>query len=130
MSKTVSGSMEMAVQTNAIDQGSLERRSESRILDDLYSSVEFSIRDLDCLYQFKIWETSDSGLSILVNHGSQILKHLETGNILDIKYYPGNIPGEPVVLKTEIKHITRDVNERIKGHCLIGLSIIDKETIH
>lgn len=130
MHKILSRDTEMEGQKNEISPSGMERRSEERSIVELYSSVEFSLKKLDYTYQFKIWETSNSGMSILVSDGSVILEHLEIGDVLDMKYYPSNSSDEPVIMKTEIRHITRDVQERIKGHCLIGLSIIDKEVIH
>lgn len=100
-----------------------ERRSELRSIDERYTSVEFSISDLSFLYQFKIWDTSASGMSILVKEGSEALKHIAVGDILDMKYYLKDSTDAPVHLKTEIIHITKDVPERIEGHYLIGLSI-------
>jgi hypothetical protein len=107
--------------------GGDERRSEPRSAVDQYSSVEFSLSDLTPLYQFKIWETSPSGMSILVNEDSEILKHLRVGDILEMKYYLRELSEHPEYRKTEIKHITKDVPERVKGHFLIGLSVVEKE---
>jgi len=105
---------------------SKERRSEPRSIVDKYSSVEFTTGDLGFLFQFKIWETSLSGMSILVKEDSSLLEYLKVGDIIDMKYYPEELPSESITLKTEIKHITKDVPERIKGHYLVGLSIIGK----
>lgn len=104
-----------------------ERRSETRSIEDPYFSVEFSLSELNYLYQFKIWDTSPSGMSILVKEDSEILKHIEVGDTLDMKYYLKESSVEPVRLKTEIRHITKEVPERIKGHCLIGLSVHESE---
>ena len=88
--------------------------------------MEFSLGSVNCLYQFKIWDVSPSGMSILVKEDSEVLNHIEIGDILDMKYYPKKTSEDPVRLRTEIRHITRDVPERIKGHILIGLSINNK----
>ena len=92
-------------------------------LENQYSSVEFSIDDLGYTYQFKIWETKTPGINILVNQNSVILKHLHVGNTFDIKYYPSDCSGYPVTMKTEIKHIKKNAEQRIKGHCLVGLAV-------
>lgn len=104
-----------------------DRRSEPRSIIDKFSSVEFSIRDLVYVYQFKIWETSSSGMSILVKEDSAILEHLKIGDVFDMKYYPTDASEEPVSLKTEIKHITTDDQNRFKDHCLVGLTVIEKQ---
>ena len=84
----------------------IERRSETRAIVDKYSSVEFSINNIAFLFQFKIWETSLSGMSILVKEDSVVLEHLKVGDILDMKYYPEKLREDPIMLKTKIKHIT------------------------
>lgn len=99
-----------------------DRRSEPRSIYERYSSLEFSLNKINYLYQFKIWDVSPSGMSILVKKDSEILKHIDIGDVLDMKYYPKESTEEPINLKTEIRHITRDVPERISGHVLIGVS--------
>ena len=116
----------MEEEMDASNRG-VDRRSEPRDMADRYSSVEFSISSLAFILQFKIWETSMSGMSILVKEDSTVLEHLNVGDVLDMKYYPAESTGDPVTLKTEIKHITKDVPERIKGSCLVGLSISEKK---
>ena len=100
-----------------------ENRAEPRSVDRRYSSVEFSIRDLNYLYQFRIWDTSSAGMSILIKEDSEILEHLKVGDILDMKFYPEQISFDPENIKTEIRHITKDVSGRTRGHCLVGLSL-------
>lgn len=102
----------------------VERRSESRSIVDKYSSVELSTSNLLFVYQFKIWETSTSGMSILVKEDSAVLEQIKVGDVLDMKYYPVDSSEEPVSLKTEIKHITKDDQHRFKDHYLVGLTII------
>ena len=104
----------------------IDRRSEPRSIVDKYSSVEFSVSDITFVFQFKIWETSLSGMSIMVKEDSAVLEHLKVGDILEMKYYPTKLSEDPIILKTEIKHITKDVIARIKGHFLIGLSVLEK----
>ena len=99
-----------------------ERRSEPRSLDERYSSVEFSLSNVNYVYQFKIWNVSASGISILVKEDSEVINHIKVGDTLGMKYYLKESSEDPVNLKTEIRHITRDVPERISGHVLIGLS--------
>ena len=115
----------MKEKDDAINKG-IDRRSEPRSIVDKYSSVEFSASDIAFTFQFKIWEPSLSGMSIMVKEDSAVLDHLKVGDILDMKYYPAKLSGDPIILKTEIKHITKDVIERIKGHFLIGLSVLEK----
>lgn len=103
-----------------------ERRSIDRSRVDQYSIVEFSVEGLAHLYQFKIWNISPLGVGVLVTEGSEVLKHLKVGDILDMKYYRQQPSEQPEQLKTEIKHITRDDQGRFKGNYLVGLSIVEK----
>ena len=103
-----------------------ERRTINRSRVDHYSIVEFSVEGVAHLYQFKIWNISPLGVGVLVTHGSEVLKHLKVGDILDMKYYRQQPSEQPEQLKTEIKHITKDDQGRFKGNYLVGLSILEK----
>jgi hypothetical protein len=108
------------------DYEGANRRSEPRYLEGEYSSVELSLKELNFVYQFKIWDRSKSGMSILIKEDSEVLRHLKVGDILDMKYYPEESTDEPIRLRTEIRHITKDASEKIKGHCLVGLLVHDR----
>jgi hypothetical protein len=103
-----------------------ERRSEPRLTADQYSSVEFSTSKVEPNYQFKIRDVSSSGLCILVKDGSAVLNQLQVGDVMDMKYYQVKRSERPELIRTEIKHITRDDQGRYKGNYLVGLSAITK----
>ncbi len=110
--------------------GPEERRSVPRRIIDQYHSVEFSIRECAYLYQFKIWDMSSKGLCVLVKEDSDLLNHLNVGEILDLKYYTTD-PSRPIEhLKTQIKHITKDEQGRFKGLYLVGLSILEGQKLN
>ena len=46
-----------------------------------------------------------------------------------MKYYPPEASGSAEFLQTKIKHITKKEQGPFKGHFLIGLSIIEKQTL-
>lgn len=102
------------------------RRKEPRTLVDLYYSVEFSIKGLDAIYQFIIYNISSRGVCILVKANSAILDKIKVGDIFDMKYYPIKLLGHAEHLKTEIRHITLETSGRYKNHYLIGLEVIEK----
>ena len=104
-----------------------EKRHEPRTEVDKYYSVELSIPDASLRYQFKIWNLSSRGVCIAVKEDSDLLKHLEVGNILNMKYYPVGSPYPAERLKTEIKHITKDQQGRFRNHVLVGLFILEKQ---
>ena len=102
-----------------------ERRSESRDLIERYYSVQFSKPELEAIYQFKIRNISKKGMCILVREDSDVIKHLQVGDILDMQFFPSERTAPIEYSKTEIKHITKDDQGRFKGHYLIGLTKLD-----
>ena len=98
-------------------------RSEPRIILDRYRSVEFSLSKKDPIFQFRVRDTSPSGMGILITEGSMALKYLKVGQVLLMKYNPENPHDSPEQIKTEIRHITRVADGRYKGHYLVGLRI-------
>ena len=112
----------MAQNSNPTLQSS-DNNSSPDSIEGQYSSVEFCIDELGYTYQFKIWQTEISGINILVNQNSVLVKHLHVGNTFDIKCYPSDCSGYPVTMRSEIKHIKKDCDNRIRGHFLIGLAV-------
>ena len=102
-----------------------ERRSEQRTAPDRYYSVQFSVKDLAYIFQFKIRNVSADGLCILVDENSEVLNHLKAGDVIEMKYYLSESMGTTESLKTEIRHVTKDADTRFKGHCQVGLLILD-----
>ena len=101
-----------------------ERRSEPRERVDRYFSVEFVVGGMETVYQFRIWDLSSQGMCVLVKSDSDLLKYLKVGLTLDMKYHRGDVTKPPDYLKTEIRHITKDVSGRFKDHFLVGLFIL------
>ena len=105
-------------------ENNTERREEERTIAEI-SSVEFCVNTFALAYQFKILETSPSGMSILIKEGSAILDHLEEGMELEMKYYPENEAEAPKILKTKIIHITKSDSDRLKGHYQVGIRLLE-----
>jgi hypothetical protein len=105
-----------------------DKRFEKRQPPEQYYSVQFSLKTLAYIYQFKIWNTSLHGLCILVNEDSDVLSHMQVGDVIDMKYYVSEKPGTTEDFKTEVRHITKQEDGRFKGHCLVGLLILDTDT--
>ncbi|RZB30750.1 MAG: hypothetical protein SRB1_03030 [Desulfobacteraceae bacterium Eth-SRB1] len=100
-----------------------QKRSEPRTKIDEFYRVEISKTGLDYAYQFKIWNMSRHGVCILVKENSDILNHLEVGDILNMKYFKDGLSNQEEFLKTEIRHITKDDQGLFKEHYFVGLSI-------
>ena len=101
-----------------------EQRKEERINAEV-SSVEFCVNTFALAYQFKIIETSPSGMSILIKEGSAILNHLAEGMVLEMKYYPESEAEAPKILKTKIIHITKSDSPRLRGHYQVGIQLLE-----
>ena len=92
---------------------------------DQYAAVEFSLANLGFLYQFRIFESPLSGgIGILVKEGSVIMKYLNVGDIVDMRYYPIAREAGTESFRTEIRHIKKDHNGRFRGHYFVALSIL------
>jgi len=102
-------------------------RQEPRKVVDQYYSVECSIPDLEPVYQFRIWNRSESGMCVLIREDSAVLHHLQVGKIFTMKYYPINSPGRLEQFDTMVRHISKDEHGRFKGHFMVGLSILEKQ---
>jgi hypothetical protein len=103
-----------------------KKRSEPRkVLTDYYS-VEFAVSRELPIHQFRVRDMSPWGLGILVNETSAALKHLNEGDVLEMKYNPVNASGSAEHLKTRIEHITRLDQGPFKGHYLVGLLILER----
>ena len=106
---------------------SVEKRSESRTELDKYHSVEFDLADLGARYQFKIWNMSSRGMCLLVREDSDVVKCLQVGDTLDMKYYTSDASLPPENLTTQIKHVTKEDEGRFQGHYLVGLFILENQ---
>jgi hypothetical protein len=107
----------------------VEKRAEPRETVDKFYSVEFALKGIDFVYQFKIWNISSKGMCVVIKEDSVVLEHLKAGDIVDMKYYGSDSLAPTEHLQTEIRHITKDDEGRFKGHCLVGLSILgDQES--
>jgi len=105
-------------------------RSKPASKSDKYSSVEFSISNLQYVYQFKIRESSPSGMGVYIKENSVVLKHLSVGDIIEMKYYPATLSEQAEYLKTEIKYIMKEREGRFRGHYLVDLTIIENDMMN
>jgi len=105
-------------------EGKIEKRSESRNILDQYCSVEFSVSSREPAYLFNIRDVSSLGTGILVKENSAVLKHLNVGDVLDMKYNPAKSRGLPESVRTEIKHITKFDHGPYRGYHLVGLLLL------
>jgi hypothetical protein len=102
----------------------VEKRSEPRTIPEGVYSVEINLGGSIPIYQFKLRDISPSGACILVREDSPILKHLEVGQQLDMKYYTTDKSNPTEYFKSEIMHITKSDAGRLKGHYLVGVMVV------
>ena len=92
-----------------------------------YHSVEFSLKELSAQYQFKLWCMGSSPMCFLVKEDSRILRQVKVGDTLKMKYYSSDSGYHGEYLNTQIKDITKNDQGRFKGHCLVGLQILEDQ---
>ena len=100
---------------------------DSYTIMNKYYSVQFPLNDTGPTYLFKLRNTPENGLCILVKEDSTILKQLKVGDILTMEYNPMG-SSDPLILKTQIN--SKNSHNGFNGHSLIGLSIIDGQHDH
>ena len=106
---------------------SVRMKSDSNNIMNKYYSVHLPLNGTGPTYLFKLRNTPINGLCILVKEDSTILKQLKVGNVLKMEYNPIG-SSDPSTLKTQIN--SKNSHDRIAGHSLIGLSIIDGQHEH
>lgn len=94
---------------------------------DQYYSVEFSLSGCAFVYQFKIHKASLNEICVLVREDSDLLNYLKVGDILNMKYYTTNSFRPVEYLKTEIRYISKNDTERLRGLCVVGLFILENK---
>ena len=113
---------------NVVTSKQGEKRSESRTTVDEYHSVEFILPNVEFIYQFRIWNMSPQGMCIVVRKDSGLLKHLNVGDVIDLRYHPNDLKDPAVNLRTEIRHITKQEEGKFRHHSLVGLVIAEKQS--
>ena len=103
----------------------MERRSTERAFPTGFHGAEIKLTGIP-LYQFKLKDISDNGVSLLVNENSAMIIHLEVGQCLKIKFHSDSHADLNGYFESEIKHITKIEEGRYKRHYLVGVQILAK----
>ncbi len=107
-------------------EASLDNLAENRsrnILDKFFS-VQFSLNDNGPVYLFKLRDKSTNEPCILVKEDSCVSEQLEVGDILYMEYNSPGLSRSNTLLRTQI--ISKNSHDRVMGHFLVGLSILDE----
>jgi hypothetical protein len=102
-----------------------EQRAEVRETLKKMHSLELKLPNLP-VYVFKIKDNSPKGICFLIKADSDILNHIQEGQILDLKYHTEDTKTPPEIFTSEIKHITKMDQGPYKDHQLVGLMILEK----
>ncbi len=104
-----------------------DRRSEPREPSIKYHSVEMKLASLP-IYLFKLKEVSSNGACFMVKEESAILKHLKVGQVLNMRYHTDDEMEPSQVFRSEIKHITKALENPYKGHYAVGIRLLERQT--
>ena len=103
------------------------------IINDYYS-VEFSIKKTPFLFQFKIWNKSPEGMSILVRKSYLVLKHLKVGQTLIMRYYRndesdcGSGDASSPIITERLETVIKRISSFGRRHCSVVFSILGDRT--
>ena len=100
---------------------------ESSNSSNKYFSVQFSINNMEPAYLFKLRHNSLNELFILVKEDSAVLKHLKTGDIVDMTYNAPGSSNSTKPLKTLIRDISKNPQKSFMEHFFVGLHIMDEQ---
>ena len=103
----------------------VEKRAETRQMLEKMKSVELKLPNLP-IFVFRLKDKSPNGICFLVKADSDILNHIQEGQILDLKYHTEDTTNPSEVFASEIKHITKMDKGPYKDHQLVGLMILEK----
>lgn len=78
------------------------------------------------IYQFKVTDVSFQGAGLLVKEDSDFLNLIEVDQIVDAEFISPDDTDPNGSYRAKIKHITKPDKGKNAGHCLIGLSILEK----
>ncbi len=76
-------------------------------------------------YQFRLREINDNQGCFFISENSSILKILDTGSILDMKYWTADKTRTVKYVTAKINGIAKQSHEPFKGHYKVGLSIME-----
>ena len=105
-----------------------EKRAEAREKLEKMQSVELKLPNLP-IYVFKVKDTSPSGICFLVKADSDILNHIKEGQVLNLRYHTEDTANPSEAFTSEIKHITKIDKGPYKDHQLVGLMILEKQSL-
>lgn len=108
---------------------SVENKYQNLRKMDGHLRAEIKINRDGLGYQFKLREVDDNQGCFFVNANSSILKILDIGSVLDMKYWTADKTRTVKHVTAEINGIDRQSHEPFKGHYKVGLSILKTNSL-
>ena len=78
------------------------------------------------IYQFRVTDVSLNGAGILIKEDSDFLDLIKVGQIVDADFISPQGTDPVGNHRVKIKHISKPVKGKNEGHCVVGLSILEK----
>jgi hypothetical protein len=91
---------------------------------DNHLRAEIKISSDDLGYQFKLRQIDDNRGCFFVNKNSSVLKLLDIGSVMDMKYWTADKTRRIKYVRAEINNISKQNREPFKGHYKVSLSIL------
>lgn len=114
---------------NHLKEENEELRTQMRTAVVDGASVEFSFPGSMLTYQFPLRDWSYTGLGILARKDSKVLDYLQEGDIFSVTLRRGDYDLVLEEYRVEIRHISDPEQGRHPGHKIVGLSILEKESV-
>ena len=91
---------------------------------DRHLRAEIKASNDDPGYQFRLRQLDDNQGYFFVNKNSSVLKLLDIGSVMDMKYWTADKIRKIKYVRAQIINITEQNHEPFKGHYKISLSIL------
>ena len=78
------------------------------------------------IYQFRVKDVSTNGAGILIKNDSGFLNLIKVGQVVNVDFMSPEGTNPSGLHKSRIEHITEGNKAGIKGHLLVGISILEK----
>ena len=116
--------VEHIVASNPVENQYLHLRKS-----DSHLRAEIKISSHDLGYQFKLRQIDDYQGSFFANKNSSILRRLEVGSVLDMKYWTADKIRRVKSVRAEINNIAKQNHEPFKGHYKVSFSILKTKSL-
>ena len=113
------------MRTDSKDKISKGKRAEPRRAQLRNYRVEIKLIG-EPIYQFRVTDVGTKGAGILIKEDSDFLSMIKVGQIVEVDFISPEGTAPSGNYKAAIKHITKLGKGKNDGHCVIGISILEK----